>query len=97
MTLEEAERSSHGNVILQALGVEAEVQVAMTEHDLHSNDVLLLCSDGLYRVVRPEELAPVVAGGWDPEGACARLVALANERGAPDNVTVVIARLEGSP
>jgi len=97
MTQEEAEKSSHGNVILQALGVEPEVQVAMTDYDLLPNDVLLLCSDGLYRVVRPEELPSVVAGGLDPEGACARLVALANERGGPDNVTVIIARLEAAP
>ena len=97
MTAEEAERSSHGNVILQALGVEAEISVAMTEHDLLPGDVLLLCSDGLYRVIRPEELPGVVGDGSDPGRACEQLVALANERGAPDNVTVIIARLESAP
>jgi len=97
MTLEEAERSSHGNVILQALGVEPEVKVAMTDHELHPGDVLLLCSDGLYRVVRPDELPAVVGDGFDPGGACERLVTLANERGAPDNVTVIVARLESAP
>lgn len=97
MTVEEAERSSHGNVILQALGVEREISVAMTEQQLHPGDVLLLCSDGLYRVIRPEELPQLVGDGLDPGSACEQLVTLANERGAPDNVTVIIARLENAP
>jgi protein phosphatase len=97
MTAEEAERSTHGNVILQALGVEAQVAVAMSEQELEPGDVLLLCSDGLYRVVRPEELPDLVGDGIDPARACEQLVALANERGAPDNVTVVVARLESVP
>jgi protein phosphatase len=97
MTAEEAERSSHGNVILQALGVEPQVEVAMSEQDLTPGDVLLLCSDGLYRVVRPDELPEMVGDGIDPARACEQLVALANERGAPDNVTVIVARLESAP
>lgn len=97
MTAEEAERSTHGNVILQALGVDAQVTVAMSEQPLLPGDVLLLCSDGLYRVVRPEELPQLVQESPDPAGACERLVALANERGAPDNVTVIVARLEHTP
>lgn len=97
MTAEEAERSAHGNVILQALGVEREISVAMTQQVLQPGDVLLLCSDGLYRVIRPEELPQLVGDGMDPGRACAQLVTLANERGAPDNVTVIIARLENAP
>jgi len=97
MTVEEAERSTHGNVILQALGVEPQVEVAMSEQDLTPGDVLLLCSDGLYRVVRPDELPEMVGDGVDPARACEQLVALANERGAPDNVTVIVARLESAP
>lgn len=97
MTAEEAERSTHGNVILQALGVDAQVTVAMSDQQLLPGDVLLLCSDGLYRVVRPEELPQLVQESPDPARACERLVALANERGAPDNVTVIVARLEHTP
>jgi serine/threonine protein phosphatase PrpC len=93
MTEEEAERSSHGNVILQALGVEPAVTVASSEHDLLPGDHLLLCSDGLYRMVRPAELAEAAHATPDGASACERLVTLANERGAPDNVTVLLARL----
>jgi protein phosphatase len=94
MTPEEAEASSHGNVILQALGVEAEVDVAMSAEELRAGDAVLLCSDGLYRVVRPEELPAIVGDASDPARTCEELIALANERGAPDNVTVVLARVE---
>jgi protein phosphatase len=93
MTAEQAERSSHNNVVLQALGVEPTVTVDTGESVLHQGDTLLLCSDGLFRTVRATELAALVAQLEDPAVACEALVALANERGAPDNVTVVLAQL----
>ncbi|HSJ10169.1 MAG TPA: protein phosphatase 2C domain-containing protein [Longimicrobiales bacterium] len=95
MTEEEAERSSQGSVILQALGVEAHVAVDLTYQVLRRGDLLLLCSDGLHRVVRAEEIA-ARAGLIDAaEPLCDELIALANERGGPDNITVVAARLDG--
>jgi PPM family protein phosphatase len=95
MTEEEAERSDRRNVILQALGTKAHVDVDLTFQALRRGDVLVLCSDGLTRVVRADEIAAHVRDVQDPQQSCDALVALANERGAPDNVTVVIARLGG--
>ncbi|MBD3334197.1 MAG: serine/threonine-protein phosphatase [Candidatus Eisenbacteria bacterium] len=57
-----------------------------------SERFFILCSDGLIRVVQEEEMPGVVAGR-DPEPAAQALVELANERGAPDNVTVLVARV----
>lgn len=84
------------NVLLQALGVGAAVRPEVTYHTLCREDVLLLCSDGLSQVVRDAELASIVAEAGGPAGACERLVDLANERGGPDNITVLAARVSGA-
>jgi PPM family protein phosphatase len=93
ISAEEAERSGHGNVILQALGAEPEVVVDLTRQELEQDDMVLLCSDGLYRVVQPDEIPPLAHTLPTPAALCDALIALANERGAPDNVTVVVARI----
>jgi protein phosphatase len=94
----DAESNQHRNVILQALGVLPEVRVDLTWQQLRRGDTIVLCSDGLFRTVHREEIVGAVAGngdGYPPGDACDRLVALANERGGPDNVTVVVARVDG--
>jgi PPM family protein phosphatase len=95
MTLEEAERSAHGNLILQAVGVEPEVSVELTSLALCRDDLLVVCSDGLHRMVSPAEIAEVTARAAAPAAACEELVGLANGRGGPDNITVIVARLSG--
>lgn len=92
---EEAETSHHRHVILQALGISEQVQVDMTYQPLRQGDVVMLCSDGLSGLVRGEEAAGIVREAPDLAAACDRLVALANERGGPDNVTVVLGRFDG--
>jgi protein phosphatase len=96
MTESEAERSNHRNTILQALGTGPTVDVDLTYQEARRGDVLVVCSDGLYKLVNRDEIAGAVADAHDLAGACDRLVALANERGGPDNITVVIARLDGA-
>lgn len=88
-------RGVAGNMILQALGPTPMVEPAVTYHELRRGDVLLLCSDGLSGVVRDEEIRDAVAGSDDCAGLCKSLVDLANERGGPDNITVVAARIDG--
>ena len=56
---------------------------------------LVLCSDGLCNLVDPGEILHLVSMHL-PEKACRRLVDLARERGAPDNVTVLVARVRGA-
>jgi len=96
MTQEEAERSVHRSVLLQALGTEPQVNVAMTYHQLCRDDQLLLCSDGLTGPLADDEIARTVIDADTPATACHELVALANERGGPDNISVVLARVHGS-
>ena len=95
MTEAEAEASRHGNVILQALGTEPRVEVDLTYQPVRRGDRLLLCSDGLFRVVQREEIGRIVSELDDPAAATHALIQLANERGGPDNVTVIIATVDG--
>jgi PPM family protein phosphatase len=96
MTLEDAELSAHGNMLLQALGSQRTVEVDLTYQPVRRGDLVLICSDGLHRMVRPHEIAAAARGANSPADLCAELITLTNERGAPDNVTVVAARLEGA-
>ncbi|HEU4588334.1 MAG TPA: Stp1/IreP family PP2C-type Ser/Thr phosphatase [Gemmatimonadales bacterium] len=95
LTEEEAEQSERRNIILQALGPDPRVKVDLTWQPLRRGDVLVLCSDGLSGLVRREEIAGVLAEEPDLARACSRLIDLANERGGPDNITVVLARFDG--
>jgi serine/threonine protein phosphatase PrpC len=95
MTEEEAERSARRNIILQALGPEPNVIVELTVQELRENDALVLCSDGLTGNVRGDEIAKVVTAHPEPADACSALIAMANDRGGPDNITVAIARFTG--
>lgn len=95
LTEEEAAMSERRNIILQALGPEPTVKLDLTHQKVRRGDVLILCSDGLSGLVRPEEIAKVVNEAPDLSAACDRLIALANELGGHDNITVVAARFEG--
>ncbi|HEX7122183.1 MAG TPA: protein phosphatase 2C domain-containing protein, partial [Gemmatimonadaceae bacterium] len=96
LTEEEAAQSERRNIILQALGPEPSVKLDITHQQLRRGDVLILCSDGLSGLVRPDEIARVVREEPDLAAACDRLIEMANALGGPDNITVVAARFEGS-
>src|SRR2546428_1540288 len=95
LTEEEAARSERRNIILQALGPDPKVKVDLTHQEIRRGDVLVLCSDGLSGQVKKEEIAEIVNSERDLQAACDRLIALANQRGGPDNITVIIARFDG--
>jgi len=96
ITAEEAEISDRRNIILQALGPEPHVKIDLTHQRVRRDDVLVLCSDGLSGLVKPEQIARAVTEERNPELAAERLVDLANASGGPDNITVVIARFDGT-
>jgi protein phosphatase len=95
LTEEEAAQSERRNIILQALGPDPKVKVDLTHQEVRRGDILVLCSDGLTGQVKKDEIAQVVNATPDLSAACDKLIALANERGGPDNITVVIARFDG--
>lgn len=94
MTRDEAERSPYRNAITKGIGVDETVDPGtIVRTALVPGDVLLLCSDGLYRLVPPGVIADTLAA-YGPDEAGHRLVALANEGGGTDNISMAIFRRE---
>ena len=94
LTAAEAEHSELQSVLLRALGTQPEVEVDAEEHILFPGDILLLCTDGLTRMVAEQKIAVTLQSESDPNRAAEKLVALANENGGADNVTVVVVHME---
>jgi len=92
---EHADESLLRNVILQAMGNQRDVKVALARLALRDRDCLVLCSDGLTTLVNDDEIRNVVLTSGRPEIAARALVDLANERGGKDNITVVVAGIGG--
>lgn len=84
------------NVLLRGLGQRPTVDVDVGHVPLRGGDTVLLCSDGLTAVVDPREIVQY-AGRFTPQAAVQGLIALANERGGPDNVTVAMLRVPVAP
>ena len=95
LTEEEAEHSERKNIILQALGPEARVRVDLTYQSIRNGDAILICSDGLSGLVTKDEIAEKVRPDKDLLTISSELIDLANERGGPDNITVIVARFSG--
>jgi protein phosphatase len=88
----EAAASPHRNIITRSLGHSDSLAVDLFGPlELRPGDLLFLCSDGLYGVVAESEMA-TMASSFPPDEAAERLIAMANDRGGPDNVSIVLAR-----
>lgn len=87
----EARTRRISNVITRAVGAAPVLELAETHGDIRPGDVFLLCSDGLTGLVEDRELGDMLALD-DLETAADRLLALTLERGAKDNVTLVLVR-----
>jgi protein phosphatase len=95
LTPEEARRDPRRNVITRSVGISETVEpdVVRLDEPLRPGDTFLLCSDGLHGQLSDQDLARI-ASGESLERACRELIRLGNERGGPDNITVLLARME---
>ena len=93
LTAAEAEESEMQSVLLRALGALPDIEVDTEEHILFARDILMLCCDGLTRMVTEPEIAGTLQAEIDPTKAAEKLIALANERGGVDNITVIVVRV----
>jgi protein phosphatase len=94
LTTDEARQHPRRNLLTRVVGRQPAVVVDFDVADVHSGDYLVLCTDGLSNLVSETELADVVRRSIEPTLAATALVDLAKQRGAPDNVTVVVARVD---
>ena len=92
LTPDQARVHPHKNLITRALGAESELRADIFELDVRPGEYIVLCSDGLSNVVSDQEILYEVLFGGPEDECCKRLLDIAITRGAPDNVTVVLAK-----
>ena len=92
MTLEEAERQTNKNSIARAVGAVERLELEMIQAGVEDGDVFLLCTDGLTKMLKDEEIAASISWAAPPKTIVDTLVDQALERGAIDNVTVIAIR-----
>ena len=90
ITKEDAEYTLNKNIITRAVGTEQVVKGDIFHHKLERGDCLLLCSDGLSNIIDEQEILFEVVYGDEKSQCCQRLLEIAKNRGAPDNVTSVL-------
>jgi protein phosphatase len=93
---EEATRHPFANSLTQAIGIVGPVRPSMLRFELGAGDRLLLCSDGLTKMLAEEEIEAVLGAEADPDRICRVLVDAANEAGGQDNISVVLIEVPGN-
>ncbi|HLY79179.1 MAG TPA: protein phosphatase 2C domain-containing protein, partial [Caulobacteraceae bacterium] len=88
LTRKEAADHPMSHVLARAVGTQPELETEMLVGEVRAGDVFLLCSDGLPRVLDDEEIARELQAG-NPVAMVERMLAIALERGSPDNVTIM--------
>lgn len=96
LTKEEAEAHNLRNVITRSVGYQEEEDVDTTSLSLEDGDILILCSDGLYGNGKVSDKELSLVAQEQEIKAVPRLIALANERGGDDNITVVVVKVKVS-
>ncbi len=91
---EQAKHHEWRNLITRALGTRPQVAPDIVEIDVQREDVFVISTDGLHALVSPEEILAEVRRTRNRQSSVEYLIALANERGGHDNITVVIAEVE---
>lgn len=93
ITMEEAQTHSKKNVITRAVGAEPSVRMDFFQTNLEKNDILMLCSDGLYGEVEEQRLIEILGEKTTMSTACKHLVDEAIRCGGRDNITVICLKI----
>jgi protein phosphatase len=93
LTPEQARKFPGKNYITRAIGTEPTVQCDVFHVELQRGDCLLLCSDGLTNLVDDQEILFEIVHGISKKHCCQRLLDIAKNRGAPDNVTSILVQV----
>jgi len=93
VTAEEARQSVNKNLVTRALGVDPAVTPDISEHALQDDDIYLLCSDGLNDVLADGDIEMMlIEHRRQLEDAVQHMIDMANDRGGPDNISVILIR-----
>lgn len=90
LTPEQAENHPRRNVISRAIGADSEVEPEIIEIEVDETTTLLLCSDGITRHIRDEQLERLLRSGNHPQTVCETMKHLCYNEGAEDNLTAII-------
>jgi protein phosphatase len=93
LSADQAENVDYKNVITRALGIGETVEVDTNEMPLVNGDYLLLCTDGLLRMVDDPTILQTILEQKEPNQICTHLINMANERGGKDNITIIICQV----
>ncbi|MFC2169090.1 Stp1/IreP family PP2C-type Ser/Thr phosphatase [Acidobacteriota bacterium] len=80
------------NLLTRSLGFENKVKADTFQLELFEEDILLLCTDGLYSLLTEKDILKILKKYESQEKICQKLIDLANKRGGHDNITVIIAK-----
>jgi protein phosphatase len=84
------------SILTRAVGLDPRIPVDTPDAlELRAGDQYLLCSDGLTEAVPDPAIVELLSGTEDGDAACRSLIDAANEAGGPDNITVVLVRVDG--
>jgi PPM family protein phosphatase len=97
LTPQEADASEMQSVLTRAVGTSDTVEVDTDEQILLAGDYVLLCTDGLTRMVTDPEIASTLLTSATAQESAERLVDLANDNGGVDNVSVIVLRISERP
>jgi serine/threonine-protein kinase len=89
---QEAKTSENRSILTRSVGHEPVIRVDVESTTVFKGDKVVLCSDGLYSHVADSEIADIVSR-YSPAQACRQLVALAEQRGTDDNVSVQVLQI----
>ncbi|HUU13061.1 MAG TPA: protein phosphatase 2C domain-containing protein [Terriglobia bacterium] len=92
---EDPEKDSRKSILTQAVGSSENVDVRVTYTKIRQGDLILLCSDGLYNMVKSPGIIEILKGAEPLQAKCKALVQKANEGGGTDNITLILADLSG--
>jgi protein phosphatase len=93
---EEAVKHAPKNLVTRAMGIEPDVEVDIVEESVETDDIYMLCSDGLNDMVGDEEIHLTLSKYSANLAQCAdELVSLANNKGGKDNISLILVKILG--
>lgn len=97
ITKEEARNHPQKNIITRAVGSNQDVNVDIFQEKIYKEDIIMLCCDGLSDVLRDEQIRDIIIDNKTFTNACDELIKITNDKGGPDNISVIVSRSKNLP